>query len=150
MSKSSSKNSRPAPVSVRLNSVELEALQRRAGGIPLSTYMKQAALGPDGPAAGRGSRAPKADHVVIAQVLARLGQAGLADSLRRLARQADDGTLYLGEETRDRLLEACEDVRAMRVLLLKALGKEILQEAGRGSGAVSAIFGTATAGRPAP
>jgi len=32
MSKSSSKNGGPAPVSVRLNSAEIEALRRRAGG----------------------------------------------------------------------------------------------------------------------
>jgi hypothetical protein len=52
---------RPAPLSIRLNDQERIELQRRAGSLPLSTYVKQAALGPDGPAGRRRPPNPTAD-----------------------------------------------------------------------------------------
>lgn len=114
---------RPAPLSIRLRDDERRRLEALAAGRPVSTYVKSVLFGA-APSPRRAFR-QAADPKSLAAVLARLGQSGLADSLKILARQAEAGTLYSDADLHARLLAACDDVRAMRALLMQGLGKEV-------------------------
>lgn len=114
---------RPAPLSIRLSDDEREALEALAAGRPVSSYVKSVLFGM-APSPRRAFR-QAADPKSLAAVLARLGRSGLAESLKVLAAQAEAGTLYADAGLRARLREACEDVRAMRALLMQGLGKEV-------------------------
>lgn len=110
---------RPSPLSIRLNDEERRALVAQAGAMALSTYVKRAALG------ARPSRTQRInlDREPVARVLAILGQSGIGPNLSQLASYAASGSLELDERTRTQILDACEDFRAVRDLLMQALGK---------------------------
>ncbi|QCI63958.1 hypothetical protein [Phreatobacter stygius] len=112
---------RPPPLSVRLNPDELEALRRRAGSVPLSTYLKQVALGSELPAR-RVSRNSHADRARLAQILAILGQSRLASNFNQLAKAVNLGCLPVNEQTEADLQRGCAEIIAIRQLLMTALG----------------------------
>lgn len=111
---------RPSPLSIRLSEVERLALERRANGVGLSTYVKSIAL--HGTTSTKSRRTASADQVLLAQLLGQLGASGLAASMRDLAAAADSGSLYVDDLVVRRLNDACDDIRAMHLHLLKALG----------------------------
>jgi hypothetical protein len=113
------------PLSIRFNEAEKAALQERAGGLPLGTYIKAAVLGDDAKAV-RGQRTPVKDADLLCRVLALLGQSRLANNLNQLAKAANQGSLPVTPETEDDIRRACAAVFEMRLLLLQALGKRIL------------------------
>lgn len=115
--------SRPAPLSIRLSDDERRRLEALAAGRPVSAYVKSVLFGA-GVSPRRAFR-QASDPKSLAALLARLGQSGLADSLKVLARQAEAGTLYADATLHARLLAACDDVRAMRAMLMQGLGKEV-------------------------
>lgn len=117
---------RAAPLSVRLSDAERSFLSVRAGQQPLSTYVKSVLFGSEGRTAYR----PDMDRQAVAQVLAMLGKSGLADSLARIARQAEAGTLYCDASLHAQIGSACLDVAALRALLMRALGKDTAPPAG--------------------
>ena len=116
---------RPAPLSLRLTEGERTQLERRSGDLPLSTYVKYVLFAEDAPAYRKGPTRFSADRALVARVLACLGLSGIASNLARLAKAADTGNLMFDEQTHTQLLQACDDVAAMRTLLLNALGKEV-------------------------
>jgi|GEM_PF-5441079 len=113
------KTVRPSPLSIRLTLTERAALERRAGGMGLSTFIKSLAL--EG-LPSRARRASSADQKLLAQLLGQLGAGGLAASMRDLAAAADSGSLYVDDLVVRRLHDACDDIHAMHLHLLKALG----------------------------
>lgn len=114
---------RPAPLSIRLNDRERHLLNERAGSEPISSYVKRIVLG-DGTTPSRVRRIT-VDSESIARVLAILGQSGIGPSLTQLASYAASGSLEMDDRTLTRVLEACEDFRAVRELLMLALGKRL-------------------------
>jgi hypothetical protein len=112
---------RLSPVSVRLTKEERALLEKRAGGIGLSTYLKATVLG-DG-VRSRRKVPPSADQVLLARVLGQLGAVGIASYLRSLAEAAESGSLHLDDLTVTELKQACAAVLAMQVDLMRALGK---------------------------
>lgn len=70
---------------------------------------------------------PSADEHSLGQILALLGRSGIAENLRALATDANDGALLLDEQTINQLNDACSDVAEIRRLLILALG---LKDAG--------------------
>jgi hypothetical protein len=102
-----------------LSQAERAALERRAAGVGLSTYVKSLALGGAMP---KGPRRGSADQVLLAQLLGQLGASGLAASMRDLASAADSGSLYVDDLVVRRLNDACDDIRAMHLHLMRALG----------------------------
>ncbi|HYH70386.1 MAG TPA: MobC family plasmid mobilization relaxosome protein [Methyloceanibacter sp.] len=139
---------REAPFSLRLSFEEKVKLQRAAGGLPLSSYIKSL-LFADEPAAYRPrQRAPIKDHKALAEVLACLGASRIANNLNQLAKAANSGSLYVEFETKARLNAACDDVRVMRQLLMVALGMPVDGEAA-GKQSTSQSFARAV-GPPRP
>ena len=112
---------RPPPFSVRLSEDERARLMAAAGGVPLGTYIKAAALGGTAPRR-RSSPFAVQDRRAFSEALALLGQSRLASNLNQLARAANIGSLPLTPETEADLKEALRAVQSLRALLLAGLG----------------------------
>lgn len=123
MTSSSSSKRRPSPLSIRLSAKERQTLESRAGNMALSAYVK-AVLFSDGARQIRRSPQPQLDLKVLAGVLGVLGRSNLAGSINTLAREARSGNLIIEGEIANRLVSACDDIRQIRMLVLRALGKD--------------------------
>ncbi|WP_417308026.1 hypothetical protein [Devosia sp.] len=115
MSRQSEASKRASPISIRFNEAELGMLRRKAGTTPLSTYIKRSLFK---------SQGWTANPELLAQVLARLGEAEVMSKLEVLARAAESNSLDNDPDTIRRISEACEAVIAMRLLLLSALSEQ--------------------------
>jgi hypothetical protein len=139
---------RRAPLSIRLSDAEKTALQTRAAGAPLGTFIKRVLF--SDPSGGgiriTKRRYPVKDTEALGQVLGLLGKSRLANNLNQLAKAANLGALPVTEETEADLRAACADVAAMRRLLLRALGV-VADEAKPSAAGLVNRFGQA-AGRP--
>ena len=62
------------------------------------------------------------DQRALAHVLSKLGQSRLANNLNQLAKAANTGSLPVTPETESALQAACRDIRAIKHVLMKALG----------------------------
>ncbi|MEW5421953.1 hypothetical protein HNS03_08530 [Amorphus sp. 3PC139-8] len=116
------KTPKTKPVSIRLTAEERALLERRAGSLGLSTFIRNR-LFEDGAEARRPrGRFPVKDQQALAQVLAFLGKAGLAANVAELAKAMRVGTLPVSEETETALQVACADIAAIKVAVMRALG----------------------------
>lgn len=113
---------RPAPFSLRLSGEERAQLIAEAKGAPLGAYIKTKLMGCALPPSSRRSGLPVEDRKALAQALALLGQSRMASNLNQLAYAANIGVLERGPETEAALNDTLADIRALRDLLLKALG----------------------------
>lgn len=113
---------RPAPYSLRLTPEERTELEKRAGTMPLASYIKSVLFAADAPRYRRRRKGPVQDQKALADVLACLGASRVASNLNQLAKAANFGSLYFDEEAKRALVRACDDVQAMRGLLMAALG----------------------------
>lgn len=110
------------PFSLRLTPEERQELERRAAEMPVSTYARKVLLKSDQRAQQRRGRYPIKDRQALAQLLARLGQCQLAQSLNEISRAASLGALPLTQETEALLAQAASDISAIKAMLMKALG----------------------------
>ena len=113
---------RAAPFSLRLTFEERVRLERQAGSMPLSAYIKSVIFADNAPHYRKRRRSAAADEKLLAEALAALGASRIAKNLNQLAKAANSGTLYFDQDTKADIKRACEDVRAMRMLLMRALG----------------------------
>jgi len=114
--------SRIPPFSLRLTFEERGKLEHNAGNMPLGSYIKSLLFAADAPKYRKRRRVPEIDEKALAELLACLGSSRIANNLNQLAKAANTGSLYFDDETKRVLSRACNDVSAMRELLLKALG----------------------------
>ena len=113
---------RPSPFSLRLTEAERARLAVEAAGAPLGTYIKAKVLGEARPSRMSRTGLPVRDKRALGQALALRGRSRLASNLNQLAFAANIGALDLNHATASRLAEALDDVRAIRLMLLTALG----------------------------
>jgi hypothetical protein len=113
---------REAPFSLRLTFEERAELEAQAGGMPLAAYIKSLLFADDAPKYRERRRAAAADEKLLAEVLACLGSSYIATRLGELAKAANSGSLYCDQDTKADIKRACDDVHAMRVSLMRALG----------------------------
>ncbi len=98
-----------------------------AGSRPLGHYIRDRALQGDAePRAARNS--PVKDTESLGRLLGLLGQSRLSSNLNQIAKAANQGSLPMTEETEADIRQACADVLEMRLLLLRALGIQIIEE----------------------
>lgn len=117
---------RTPPFSLRLTFEQRARLEQDAAGSSLSAYIHERLFGVDAPPARRKrGKSPVKDEQAIAELLAKLGQSRLSSNLNQLARLANMGALPVTPETETAIIEAAEDVAAMRKLLIEALGLEV-------------------------
>ena len=113
---------RLAPFSLRLSEDERARLTAEAGGAPLGAYIKAKVLGGTVPVRMRRSGLAVEDRQALGKALALLGQSRLASNLNQLAHLAHIGALPVSPEIESELKNAVSEVRAMRWLLVSALG----------------------------
>lgn len=113
---------RPAPFSLRLSAEERAKLIAEAKGAPLGAYIKAKLLGKSLPVRMRRTGLAIEDRKALAQVLALLGGSRLANNLNQLAYAANIGSLPITPDTEADLKATLGDVRALRRLLMAALG----------------------------
>ena len=108
----------PSPVTLRLTVDERVQLENDAGSSSLSAHIRECVFG------GRVARrvVPAADQVLLAQILAQLGESRMANNLNQIAHHANCGSLVMEETTEEEINEACIHIAWMRVKLIEALG----------------------------
>ena len=112
----------PPPFSLRFTFEERAMLDLLRGSMPLGRYIREQVLGDDAAPRKKRGRYPVKDHEALARVLGALGSSRLSSNLNQLARASNSGSLPVSPETEADLRQACEDVKAMRQELLRALG----------------------------
>ena len=115
-------SSRIPPFSLRLTKEERAELERRAGSMPLASYIKSVLFAGDAPTYRARRKPPVSDRKALADVLACLGASRLAANISQLAKAANIGDLYFDEGTKRDLNRASADIAAMRDMLMRALG----------------------------
>lgn len=110
-----------APFSIRLTPAERQRLAAAAGSQPLGAYVRSRILGKD-IEPRRVRRQPVKDGEALARVLGELGRSRLSNNLNQLAKAVNIGVLPVTPETEAEIREACDEVRRMRVELMRALG----------------------------
>lgn len=116
-------DNRQPPFSLRLSFDERERLERQAGALSLSAYIKSLLFAEDAPTYRKRRRAAEADEKLLAEILACLGQSRLSNNLNQLAKAANLGTLFFDDDTKADIKRASDDIHAMREMLMAALGK---------------------------
>ena len=118
---------RSKPLSVRFTDAEKARLRDLAGSKPVGQYIRDRAL--QGGSETRAARAsPVKDAEPLGRLLGLLGQSRLSSNLNQIAKAANQGSLPMTEETEADIRQACADVLEMRLLLLRALGIQIIDE----------------------
>lgn len=133
-------------VSVRLTDDEKTALKQMAGKKGLSTFLRDKAL--DGVvASARRVHKPKPgpNTRLLSELLVCLGRKGLSDNLRRIAEAAERGALRFDPDAARNIQSACDDIAAMRALLLKGLGLRVPDPANVPKESLSMTFTRAAA-----
>lgn len=115
---------RPAPFSLRLTFEERARIEAQAGEMPVGAYIKSLLLAEDAPKYRKRRKPPVADRELLAQVLACLGASRMASNLNQLAKATHVGNFYFDHDTKRSIKQACDDIHAMRILLMRALGIE--------------------------
>jgi len=111
------------PFSLRLTARQRRTLETRAGGLLLGEYIRSRLFSDEpGDQPVRRHPRPVKDHRALAEVLAKLGASRLASNLNQLAKAANSGALPVTPETEEALQEACQDMAAMKAMLMTALG----------------------------
>lgn len=117
-----SKQEPTVPFSIRLTVAEHAQLKRLSGGMSMAAYARETLLGEQVSEREIRSRSPAADRVLLAQLLAMLGQCDLAERLLDLAQAARMGPAPLPPELETQVLSAYMEVISMKTMLMQALG----------------------------
>ena len=113
----------PSPFSLRLTHAERARLDAERGNRPLGAYIRERLLGDNVAPRKRRGKSPVKDAEALGRLLAALGQSRISANLNQLAKAVNTGSLPVTPETEADLKEACRDVAALRIDLLRALGK---------------------------
>lgn len=125
---------RPSPFCLRLTRDERAALEARAGGMPLASFVKSILFAGDAAVSRRAALPLPVNRDALGHVLALLGASRLSSNLNQLAKAAHQGALPVTQEVEDDLKAACAHVAEMRSWLLAALGIKAMGTVGFGSG----------------
>lgn len=108
----------PSPITFRPTEEERQRLKADAGDMSQSAYIRECLFG------SKTSKrvVPHADRVLLAQILAKLGETRIANNLNQIAYHANCGSLLLDDLTVEEINEAIVHVAWMRTQLIEALG----------------------------
>ena len=113
----------PSPLTLRLTADERAKLKTMAAGMTLSAYVRGCVFARD---ADKRQRRPKnvlEDKRAAAEALALLGQSRIASNLNQLAYHANINALFWSATEKAHIEEANAHLKAIRTLLMQALGK---------------------------
>lgn len=114
------RSKRPAPVSLRLNETELDALRKASAGRSMNGYIRERLFG-DADAIGLTKPVAK-DHVALARVLGALGHTDVFTSLAAISLALEEQRLIADGQIAEAIFEAHDAIVEMRTELLLALG----------------------------
>ena len=118
---SSTEPKNPPPLSLRLTFAERQRLDKAAGPMTISAYIRERLFHtPD--QRKRNFRRPVENEDALSQLLIELGRSNLSNNLNQLARATHRGALPVPDEIQQRLDQACSDVEHMKKLVVQALG----------------------------
>lgn len=113
----------PPPFSIRFTFEERAKLDVARGRKALAAHIRDALFGEDASPRRKPGNSPVKDAEALGRVLGALGASRLSSNLNQLAKAVNTGSLPVTPETEADLVAACEEVRALRDDLLRALGK---------------------------
>lgn len=116
------------PFPIRLNGEEKACLKSKAGKLALGTYIRTQILNNQSKPSSRAKATPSHDDVALARILATLGTKNISQNLGLIAKASEQGTLYVDDQVKSEIKQACEDVQVMRCVLMSALGLINLEE----------------------
>ena len=117
------KASYPPPFSIRLTFEERARLDAERGRQSLAAHIRTRLFGEDVAVRRKPGNSTIIDAEALGRVLGALGGSRLSSNLNQLAKAVNTGSLPVTPETEADLVAACEEVRALRNDLLRALGK---------------------------
>ena len=123
-------NETAKPFSIRLTFEERAFLEKKAGRMPLSTYIRSRLL-EKAAKPRKTSGKPKINDAALARVLAALGQSGLSSNIAKLAEAVNAGQLVANPQLERDLMLACEAIQDVRRETIKALGLRSRNDFGR-------------------
>lgn len=105
-------------ITIRITADELDQLVVDSEGMSHSAHIRRCTFG------NKASKrvVPEADRLLLAQILAKLGESRIANNLNQIAYHANCGSLVLDDVTIEEINEACLHVAWMRTQLIEALG----------------------------
>lgn len=112
-----------SPLTLRLTAEERARLEELAAGMTLSAYIRACIFAEQSRRQKRRPKSVVADKKLAAEALGLLGQSRIASNLNQLAHHANLGILIVGETEKAQIAEAHEHLRAIRGVLMGALGK---------------------------
>ena len=112
----------PPTLSVRFTDEERAALERKAGDLTLSAYIRLAALGHDAPKHRTRSKKSVQDFEALGQVLGALGRSNVPNNLNQLTKAVNRGDIPLADDIALDLKQAAFEIATIRHLLMTALG----------------------------
>ena len=115
--------------------------------MPLSAYINSLLFAGDAQTCWQRRPAAEADEQLLAELPACLGACRLSNNLNQLAKAANTGSLYFDADTKDDIKRACDDMRAMRLMLMQALGLQVKEEP-REKESISQAFTRAASAKP--
>ncbi|NVD26815.1 hypothetical protein HUO14_02710 [Parasphingorhabdus flavimaris] len=117
----------PKPLSVRFTDEERAELERKAGNLTLSAYVRSQCVGDVAPPHRTKGKRPVKDEEALGRVLGALGRSQLSNNLNQLAKAAHSGTLGLQEDSEAAILKAACDIACIRLTLIEALGLQDIE-----------------------
>lgn len=113
-------------VTIRFSQDEKARLEKAAGKLSLSAYIRQRLFG-DGVSKRpkrhvHKQRQPSINHTEIARLLGTFGQSEVAQSILALNLALQAGEANVSAETEDKVATACDDLHEIKVALIMALG----------------------------
>jgi hypothetical protein len=113
------------PLSIRVTAEEKAQLQKMAGKLALSAYIRERLFGDTATMRAKRyqekPRQPKINHVEIARLLGMFGQSELARSILALSLAVQAGELEASPEVEQQIGRACDDIYEIKNTLITAL-----------------------------
>lgn len=113
----------PPPFSIRFTFEERARLDEKRGRASLAAHIRKRLFGDEVSPRKKPGNSPIKDAEALGRVLGALGRSRLSSNLNQLAKAVNTGSLPVMPETEADLVAACEEIKALRIDLLRALGK---------------------------
>lgn len=113
----------PPPFSIRFTFEERARLDAERGRHSLAAHIRERLFGDDASVRKKPGNTSVGDAEAFGRVLAALGNSRLSQNINQLAKAVNTGSLPVTPESEADLTAACEEIRELRLELMRALGK---------------------------
>jgi hypothetical protein len=112
------------PTTIRFTEEERSNIEYSRGHLSISAYIRDCVLKNANMKSRRNSKSysPSESRTLLAQILALLGKSRATGALREILDLARMGALPVTPELEAKISAACEDIRSIKQMLIKALG----------------------------